>query len=110
VLYGSCGYDTQAQSGKEVNLRGFRYISDGLPAGMELPEELWFKIRHTPEFTRARLSRNGEGDGAVWTLRSERPIQGIASGQFGVLYVDSPYTSEPAADESKICIGSGIIV
>ncbi len=110
VLYVSCGYDTQAQYGTEVRLRGFRYISDGLPAGMELPEEVWFKIRHTPEFTRARLSRSGEGDGAVWTLRSERPIQGIASGQFGVLYVDSPYVSEPAADESKICLGSGIIL
>ena len=71
---------------------------------------MWFKIRHTPEFTRARLSRSGEGDDAVWTLQSERPIQGIASGQFGVLYVDSPYTSEPAADGSKLCLGSGIII
>ena len=110
VLYVSCGYDTQAQYGTEVRLRGFRYISDGLPQGMNLPQEVWFKIRHTPEFTRARLSRSGEGDDAVWTLQSERPIQGIASGQFGVLYVDSPYTSEPAADESKLCLGSGIII
>ena len=65
VLYVSCGYDTQAQYGTEVRLRGFRYISDGLPQGMDLPQEVWFKIRHTPEFTRARLSRSGEGDDAV---------------------------------------------
>lgn len=109
VIYVSCGYDTEAQYGTEVKLRGFRYISDGLPKGMSLPDTLWFKIRHTPEFTRARVEVSGEGEAAVWTLQSQSPIQGIASGQFGVLYVDSPYTTEPSVVPAKICLGSGII-
>ena len=109
VIYVSCGYDTEAQYGTEVKLRGFRYISDGLPKGMSLPDTLWFKIRHTPEFTRARVEVSGEGEAAVWTLQSESPIQGIASGQFGVLYVDSPHATEPSVVPAKICLGSGII-
>ena len=58
--------------------------------------EITFKNRHAPNFTKARLTHLG---GNEYVVESEDKVQGIAPGQFGVIYDKN----------SHHCIGSGII-
>ncbi|MDR1518257.1 MAG: tRNA 2-thiouridine(34) synthase MnmA [Dysgonamonadaceae bacterium] len=95
IIYVSKGYDTQYQYGKVIDLQGFSFITKDIWGDFADEKEIMFKIRHTPEFTRGRLSKIGD----LYRIQSENPIQGIATGQFGVVY-DS---------EKKCCIGSGMI-
>ena len=55
-----------------------------------------FKNRHTPEFTGGTLQRTG--DDKVRIVSDDR-IQGIAPGQFGVVY----------SEDKKLCLASGVI-
>ena len=98
IIYVSKGFQTQAQYGKNIRLSGFRYMSANLLGDptAEHPAKVCFKIRHTPEFTRAKFYQREDG---LYILESEQPIQGIAAGQFGVVYTP----------DAKICLGSGII-
>ena len=82
VLYVSHGYDPQTAYTATFRIRDFHALTVPLTEAM-LAEGVTFKIRHTPEFHRARL--HAEGDG-VYTLQSEAPIHGVAPGQFCVLY------------------------
>ena len=41
------------------------------------------KIRHTPDFCPAEVTLLADSD---LDIRTERPLQGVAPGQFGVLY------------------------
>lgn len=96
VIYVSNGYDPETQYGKVVNLKGFNFIS-GDPFGeFEGERDIAFKIRHTPEFTKGTLEKIGD----IYRIRSEEKIQGIAAGQFGVLY----------DTDSRLCYGSGEII
>ncbi|MDR0368940.1 MAG: tRNA 2-thiouridine(34) synthase MnmA, partial [Bacteroidales bacterium] len=58
-------------------------------------QEIYFKIRHTPEFTKGIVKKIGD----IYSIASEEKIQGISAGQFGVLY----------DKDMKICMGSGVI-
>ncbi|MGB4053183.1 MAG: aminomethyltransferase beta-barrel domain-containing protein, partial [Dysgonamonadaceae bacterium] len=51
---------------------------------------------HTPEFTSGKISKIG----AIYRIQSDEPLQGIAPGQFGVVY----------DKECRLCLGSGMIV
>lgn len=95
VIYVSNGYDPETQYGKEVDLRGFEYITEDIWGNFSDTKEIAFKIRHTPEFTFGKLEKHGD----ILTIQSEEKIQGIAAGQFGVIY----------DKDCKLCIGSGII-
>ncbi len=95
VIYVSNGDDPETQYGKEVNLRGFEYITEDIWGDFADTKEVAFKIRHTPEFTFGKLEKRGD----ILTIQSEEKIQGIAAGQFGVIY----------DKDCKLCIGSGII-
>ncbi|WP_291528236.1 tRNA 2-thiouridine(34) synthase MnmA [Bacteroides sp. UBA939] len=94
VLYVSRGYDTQWQYGHEFKIRGFHFITEN-PWQEHQEVDVSFKIRHTPEFMKGKLLRKGE------TVHIVSPVnlQGIAPGQFGVIYDKA----------SRICIGSGEI-
>lgn len=94
VLYVSRGYDTQWQYGREFNLRDFHFITAD-PWQDDKEVDVTFKIRHTPEFLKGKLLRIGEG----YRVVSSEDLQGIAPGQFGVIY----------DEESRLCIGSGEI-
>ena len=59
--------------------------------------EVAFKTRHTPEFHHGSLTRKEDGS---LQLVSDSDIQGIAPGQFAIIY--SP--------DHRICYGSGMIV
>lgn len=102
IIYVSKGFQTPAQYGRTIRLSGFRFMGEALfepPLAESLPEnavEISFKIRHTPEFTQGKLFRSPDG---LWVIEAAQPVQGIAAGQFGVIYTP----------DHRICLGSGII-
>lgn len=96
VLYVSQGYDPATQYGKTINLAGFEYITENIWGDFTGEKQILFKIRHTPDFTRGTLRRIGD----IYRIESEERIQGIASGQFGVVY----------DEDAKLCLGSGVII
>jgi len=96
IVYVSKGYDTKHQYGNVVNLQGFSFITKDIWGDFNNEKEITFKIRHTPEFTKGRISKIGD----LYRISSDLPIQGIAAGQFGVIY----------DTESRLCLGSGMII
>ena len=96
ILYVSRGYDPETQYGYEVWCRDFHFITENpFTAGCPNPLPVALKVRHTPEFFRATLAKEGD----VYHIVSEQRIQGIAPGQFAVVY-------DP---DCTICLGSGRI-
>ena len=99
-LYVSKGYDTELQFGKRMFLSSMHWITKNPFNDKELSEgvEITFKNRHAPYFLKGKL-RKFQNDRDCWEIESEEKVQGIAPGQFGVIYDKN----------SKICYGSGII-
>ena len=96
IIYVAGGYGTALQYGRTLPLTEMHWIC-GCPWS-DIPAdgvEITFKNRHTPAFLPARLTREGD----LWRIQSEEPVQGIAPGQFAVIY-DS---------DAHLCYGSGII-
>lgn len=98
VVYVSNGYDTRKQYGRNIRLEEMHWITADPFEGSEATEELaiTFKTRHTPEFTRGTIRRTGEN---AYEILSESDVQGIAPGQFGIVYTA----------DSELCLGSGMI-
>lgn len=96
IVYVSKGYETKHQYGNIVNLQGFSFITRDVWGEFDDEKEISFKIRHTPEFTHGRISRVGD----MYRIHSDDPIQGIAAGQYGVIY----------DEDNKLVIGSGMII
>lgn len=96
IVYASRGYDPETQYGKTVNLGAFDFITENPWGEISEPIDIKFKIRHTPDFTQGKLEKIGD----IYRIRSYEKIQGIAAGQFGVIY----------DNDEKICIGSGMII
>ena len=95
TLYVSRGYDTKLQYGREFTLRAFHYISRDPWEGRD-NVRVSFKIRHTDRFAYALLTKLPDG---ALHIQSDTDVQGIAPGQFGVVY-----------DHTRtICVGSGEI-
>lgn len=94
VIYVSKGFQTPAAYGREFFIGSPHFITlDPFAAGGSY--NITFKVRHTPTFTRAVLTRSGNACKIV----SEEPVQGIAPGQFAVIY----------DGQGRRCIGSGEI-
>lgn len=96
VIYVSQGYDTEKQYGTAIRLAEMHFITCDPWNGSTSPVEITFKNRHTPDFIPATLTALGDGE---YLIDSSRPVQGIAPGQFGVIYDRN----------SHRCYGSGII-
>ena len=96
IVYVSQGYDVETQYGKTVTLYDFNFITENPWGDFTDPVDITFKIRHTPEFTKGKLFNEGNGS---YRIESEDKIQGIAPGQYGVIY-------DP---DHRICYGSGVI-
>ena len=94
TLYVSHGYDTEKQYGNEFRMNDFHFITAN-PWKETEQVSITFKIRHT-EKRQPGILYNEQG---TYRLVSPQPIQGIAPGQFGVIY-DA---------EEQLCIGSGEI-
>ncbi len=91
VIYVSNGYDTPKQYGRLINIQEMHWIS-GDPGD----EQVAFKTRHSPEFHSGSLRRRPDGS---MTLMSDQDIQGIAPGQFAIIY----------SSDRRLCYGSGMI-
>ena len=78
ILYVAHGYDPSTVYKKDFLIHDFHSINGVMP-----DSEITFKIRHTPEFHRARFVPTEEGRYAVY---SEEKIHGVAPGQFCVIY------------------------
>ena len=96
IIYVSNGYGVETQFGKTINLQGFNFITEDPWGEFDDEREITFKIRHTPEFTHGRIRRIGD----LYRIESVEKIQGIAPGQFSVVY----------DKESHLCLGSGMII
>lgn len=94
VIFVSKGYDNEKSYGTEFFLQDFNFITEDLWKGQDTAE-IAFKIRHTDSFKQGILTREAN----KLHIQSTTPIQGIAPGQFGVLY----------DKDAKICVGSGEI-
>ncbi|WP_291581739.1 tRNA 2-thiouridine(34) synthase MnmA [Bacteroides sp.] len=97
IVYVSHGYGVETQFGNEFSLGDFHYITDNPWRESEAEGvDITFKIRHTPEFIKGKLFREENH----YRILSSEKLQGIAPGQFGVVYDES----------AGICIGSGEII
>ena len=96
VIYVSNGYGTAKQYGRTLNLDEMHFISGNPWQGVEGPVDIMFKNRHTPHIMRGKFTRL---DDRRWVIESEEDVQGIAPGQFAVIY----------DEKGQLCYGSGII-
>ena len=81
--------------GKDFHLTGFHFITADPWKGATEADVL-FKIRHTERPRPGHMTRQSDGR---FLITSPTPVQGIAPGQFGVLYTA----------DGQICAGSGEI-
>lgn len=97
IVYVSRGYGVETQYGNEFRMHDFHFITGDPWQGQENELDITFKIRHTPEFTPGRLIREDEN---WFRILSSEKLQGIAPGQFGVIY----------DKQAQVCVGSGEII
>ena len=96
VIYVSNGYGTAKQYGRTLRLDEMHFISGNPWEAAEGPVDIMFKNRHTPHIMRGKFTRTGDRQ---WVIESEEDVQGIAPGQFAVIY-------DP---QGHLCYGSGVI-
>ncbi len=96
VIYVSNGYGTEKQYGNTLHLDEMHFITENPWPESCNQVNITFKNRHMPDFLSAKLTHLG---GMEYVIESDCKVQGIAPGQFAVIY-----------DKDKhICHGSGII-
>ena len=99
VIYVSGGYDTEQQYGRSIHIAETRFLTLDPWKGRECAEEpVAFKNRHMPDFIPAVLTRLDSPTGE-YIISGARKVQGIAPGQFAVLYDTACHR----------CLGSGVI-
>lgn len=105
IILVSQGYDPLDQYGDKVYMDDINFISLDpwsfaekklVDASERKPIEVTFKVRHTPQFSYATLYYDAAKG---YLLESKEKIQGIAAGQYAVIY----------DVKHKICFGSGMI-
>lgn len=96
VVYVSNGYGTAKQYGRVLHLDEMHFISGNPWQGQDGSVEITFKNRHTPVFVKAKLTHLRDSE---WVIESDEDIQGIAPGQFAVIYDTNRH----------LCYGSGVI-
>ena len=99
AIYVSRGYDTRQQYGRYISVEEMHWITENPYEGRESSEPLHisFKTRHTPLFSEGIIRHSSEGSGYV--IESYTDIQGIAPGQYVIIY----------SEDQRRCLGSGMI-
>lgn len=92
IVFIDKGYNPESVYGKEVKLSSFHAMA---PESF-IENEVSFKIRHSPQFTKGILSKDSNG----FRLISDEKLHGIAPGQFAVIY----------NRQAEFVIGSGVIM
>ena len=96
VVYVSNGFDTKKQYGKIIPVEEMHWIS-GSPFNEDSDTvKIAFKTRHTPEFFQGEIKKLAHGG---YEVVSEKDVQGIAPGQFAIIYTP----------DCMLCLGSGMI-
>jgi tRNA-specific 2-thiouridylase len=96
-------YVSKGSEAQELLCERF-YLADFHSIATDKPDEAWkekqvfFKIRHSPEFETGRMKQTEQG----FCIQPEKAMPGVAPGQFAVVYL--PYNKS-----YKICLGSGEI-
>ncbi len=99
VVYVSHGYDTRKQYGRTIPVEEMHWITENpcdKTAGGAEEIEISFKTRHSPEFYDGKIIHNADNS---YIVESTRDIQGIAPGQFVIIYTP----------DRELCLGSGMI-
>lgn len=96
TLYVSHGYDTEKQYGRTLTLNEMHFISGNPFTTPAEPVRITFKNRHTPVFMPGELRQI---DAEHWQIHSDVDVQGIAPGQYAVIY----------DTERHLCYGSAVI-
>lgn len=106
IILVSRGYDPDDQYGEHIVCAEMNFISrdpwsylgnkDVAPSERQ-KIRISFKVRHTPDFTLGTL--HFDSDSGTYLIDSDERIQGIAPGQYAVIY----------DTEHKLCFGSGMI-
>lgn len=96
VIYVSNGFDTRKQYGRDISIEEMHWITESPFNGSEISTGIAFKTRHSPEFYSGMILKNPDGS---YVINSETDIQGIAPGQFAIIYTP----------DRKLCLGSGMI-
>ncbi|MBR1889468.1 MAG: tRNA 2-thiouridine(34) synthase MnmA [Alloprevotella sp.] len=94
IIYVSRGFQTQAVYGREFLVKEPHFLTEN-PFISDGEYNIKFKVRHAPEFTSGLLKKSGER----YYVTSAEDIQGLAPGQFAVLY----------DKDNRRCYGSGEI-
>ena len=95
ILFVSNGYDPLSQYDDEIWLSDFKFINENADRNYSDFQNIKFKIRHTPDFSKGKLIKQDN----QYLIQSETSIAAIAAGQFGVVYDEN----------EKICLGAGVI-
>lgn len=96
VIYVSNGFNTAKQYGRELTLEEMHWITENPIKKRENPQKIAFKTRHTPQFHEGEIFENPDGS---YLIKSESDVQGIAPGQFAIIY----------SLDRELCLGSGMI-
>lgn len=86
VIFLSHGYDPQSAYTSEFTIHDVNWLTERLhiaPQSDGMGEQITFKIRHTPDVNHATITPLGHGR---YRIVSEKPIHGVAPGQFCVIY------------------------
>lgn len=110
ILYVSRGYEPERAYKQDFTIGDFHFLT--VPCDMS---DAYIKIRHAPEFVKARITPlscayrslgSSSSDDAelkkslLFSVHAERPLQGVAPGQFCVVYDNKHHR----------CFGSGEII
>ena len=95
ILFVSRGYDPERVYKDHLKMDALHFISAN-PWSSAEPHRVTFKIRHTPEYLPGELRQETDGS---WHLKADKPIHGVAPGQFCVIY----------DEQHRLCFGSGEI-
>ncbi len=103
VIFVSNGYDTRLQYGRIISLAepnwisGSPFVVSNKSEEQEVSVVISFKTRHSPEFYTGMLVMSNDGN---IKIVSDVDVQGIAPGQFAVIY----------SKDKILCYGSAMII
>ena len=96
VIYVSRGYNPEAQMQDYLTMAELHFITRNPWQDTDGAHDVKFKIRHVAELSDGHLRKMPDG---TWFLQSDTKINGVAPGQFCVVYTS----------DGRICLGSGEI-
>ena len=83
ILWVANGFDAAEQYSDAFATEPFHWLTASPFDAGATTLTVSVKIRHTPEFTAAQATLNADG---TLDIRTSRPLQGVAPGQFAVVY------------------------